>query len=120
MMKKIIIAVLMISAVATMSPADRARQMQTFLKLTDTQTAKVSTVLQQLTDAAKNDKATQARLKSDYTVHNMKPIYTYMLKNMDEVQAKIDPILTPEQRKTYDSMLAKTRENIQKAVASQQ
>jgi protein CpxP len=80
-----------------MNPADRAKQMQTSLKLTDDQTAKITAVLQM--QATKMDSVrTAANGDRDAMRSGMMPIRT---KANDQIKA----ILTPDQAAAYQKMM---------------
>jgi protein CpxP len=84
-----------------MSPADRAKQMQTQLKLSDDQTAKITAVLQM--QSTKMDSVrTAANGDRDAMRSGMMPIRT---KANDQIKA----ILTPEQATAYEKMMADMR-----------
>ncbi len=95
-----------------------AKELQKVLKLTDAQTSKVATIYEQKYQELQNDKVTQAKLKNWTATHNMKAIYDYMLNQMDVNEAKISPVLTAEQKKTYSAMQQKTRQAIKQKEAS--
>jgi protein CpxP len=79
-----------------MAPADRAKQLQTQLKLTDDQTAKVTAIY--TTMAAQRDSVTKAG--GDRSA--MRPL---MMSANEKVQA----ILTDDQKAQYKTMMAARR-----------
>ena len=83
-----------------MSPADRAKAMQTQLKLTDDQTAKVTAIF--TTAAAKRDSIKNAGGDREA----MRPV-------MMEANQKIQAILTPDQLAAYKQMMADMRAKMQ-------
>jgi protein CpxP len=83
-----------------MSPADRAKAMQTQLKLTDDQTAQVTTIL--TTAGAKRDSV----MKAGGDRSAMRPI-------MMDANQKIQAILTPDQQAAYKQMQADMRAKMQ-------
>ncbi|GAC1305053.1 MAG: hypothetical protein NVSMB24_13440 [Mucilaginibacter sp.] len=88
-----------------MSPADRAKQMQTQLKLTDDQTAKITAILQ--TQATKMDSVrTAANGDRDAMRAGMAPFRT-------AASAQIKAILTPDQAAAYQKMLDEQRARMQ-------
>src|ERR1700733_9089708 len=88
-----------------MSPADRAKQMQTQLNLNDDQTAKITAILQ--TQATKMDSVrTAANGDRDAMRAGMTPIRT-------ATNDKIKAILTPEQATAYQKMLDEMRARMQ-------
>jgi Spy/CpxP family protein refolding chaperone len=91
--------------VMRMNPADRAKQMQTQLTLTDDQTAKVTAILQM--QASKMDSVrTAANGDRDAMRSAMMPIMT-------ATNDKIKAILTPEQAAAYQKMLDERRARMQ-------
>ncbi len=102
------------------TPADQAKQLQLQLKLNDQQTGKLTVVLQQISKEQANDKVAQANLKNWQATHNTKAIISYILKQMDADAFRIEQILTPEQKKTFEKMVEKQRDGLQKMAASQQ
>ena len=78
------------------SPADRAKQMQTQLKLTDDQTAQVTAIF--TSAAAKRDSV----MKAGGDRSAMRPI-------MMDANQKIQAILTPDQQAAYKQMMADMR-----------
>lgn len=88
-----------------MSPEDRAKQMQTQLKLTDDQTAKITAILK--TQATKRD---SIRTASNGDRDAMR---TAMMPLMKESNEKIKAILTPEQATAYQKMLDEMRARMQ-------
>jgi protein CpxP len=84
-----------------MSPEDRAKQMQTSLKLTDDQTAKITVIFK--TQATKMDSIrTAANGDRDAMRTAMGPLRT-------STSAQIKAILTPDQDAAYEKMLADQR-----------
>ena len=100
--------------------ASQAKQLQVQLKLTDLQTAKITTVIQQMGKEQANDKAAQAQLKHWQDTHNTKAIIDYILKQLDVNAARIEQVLTAEQKKTFQEMVEKRRDGLKKMAASQQ
>jgi len=88
-----------------MSPEDRAKQMQTQLKLTDDQTAKITAILK--TQATKRD---SIRTASNGDRDAMR---TAMMPLMKESNEKIKAILTPEQATAYQKMQDEMRARMQ-------
>ena len=126
-MKWIVTVFMVIGMVATSyaqqtgrMPVDEVTQLQTQLKLTDAQTAKVKAVIQQIKKEQTDDKTTQANMKKWTETHNMKAISDYLLKQMDIESARIKPILTTGQKKIFEGMLTKSRDVLKKMAASQQ
>ena len=101
------------------TPADQAKQMQVQLKLTDVQTTKLTTVLQQIDNEHANDKTAQANFKNWQATRNTKAMINYVLKQMDADALRIEQILTPEQNKTFQEMVAKRRDGLKKMADSQ-
>ena len=101
------------------TPADQAKQMQVQLKLTDVQTTKLTTVLQQIDNEHANDKTAQANFKNWQATRNTKAMINFVLKQMDADALKIEQILTPEQNKTFQEMVAKRRDGLKKMADSQ-
>ena len=88
-----------------MSPEDRAKQMQTQLKLTDDQTAKITAILQ--VQAKKMDSVrTAANGDRDAMRSGMMPIRT---ASNDQIKA----ILTPDQATAYQKMMDDMRARMQ-------
>ena len=88
-----------------MSPEDRAKQMQTQLKLTDDQTAKVTAILK--VQATKMDSLrTASNGDRDAMRAAMGPIRT-------SITAQIKAVLTPEQATAYQKMLDDQRARMQ-------
>src|ERR1700742_4753825 len=88
-----------------MSPEDRAKQMQTQLKLTDDQTAKITAVLK--TQATKMDSVrTAANGDRDAMRSAMGPIRT-------ATTTQIKAILTPDQAAAYQKMMDEMRARMQ-------
>lgn len=100
-------------------PADEAKRLQLTLKLTDAQTTKLTTVLQQIQKQQMSDKTAQANMKNWQATHNTKAMIDYVLKQMDANAYKIEQVLTPEQNKTFKDMLGKRRDALQKMEAAQ-
>jgi len=124
---KFIAAIMMVAVMATNSNAQSARtpveqkakQLQTDLKLTDLQTTKVTVILQQILKDQENDKAAQANMKSWQAAHNTKAMIGYILKQMNENASRIEQVLTPEQKKAYEEKLEKRRDGLSKLAAAQ-
>ena len=88
-----------------MSPADRAKQMQTQLTLTDDQTAKITAILQ--TQATKRDSIrTASNGDRDAMMAAMRPL-------MQSTNAQIKAILTPDQAAAYQKMQDEMRARMQ-------
>jgi Spy/CpxP family protein refolding chaperone len=88
-----------------MSAADRAKQMQTQLKLTDDQTAKITAILQ--TQQTKMDSVrTAANGDRDAMRAGMMPIRT-------ATTTQIKALLTPDQATAYQKMLDEQRARMQ-------
>jgi len=83
-----------------MSPADRAKQLQTQLKLTDDQTAKITAIYQ--TQSTKMDSLRTAG--ADRSA--MRPL---MQATNDQVKA----VLTPDQATAYQKMMDERRARMQ-------
>ncbi|HVV54824.1 MAG TPA: hypothetical protein VHC47_05850 [Mucilaginibacter sp.] len=80
-----------------MSPEDRAKQLQTQLKLTDDQTAKITTIFKE--QAAKRDSImTAANGDRDAMRQGMMPL-------MRSTNDKIKAVLTADQAAEYDKMM---------------
>lgn len=99
--------------------AGQAKQLQLALKLTDQQTTRLTTVIQQINTEQTNDKAAQANLKNWQATHNTKAIINYILKQMDANASRIEQVLTTEQKKTFRAMLGKRRDGLKKLAAAQ-
>ncbi len=88
-----------------MSPEDRAKQMQTQLKLTDDQTAKITAILK--VQATKMDSVrTAANGDRDAMRSAMGPIRT-------TITAQIKAVLTPDQATAYQKMMDDQRARMQ-------
>jgi Spy/CpxP family protein refolding chaperone len=88
-----------------MSPADQAKQMQTSLSLTDDQTAKITAILQ--VQATKRDSIrTAANGDRDAMMAGMRPL-------MQNTQAQIKAVLTPDQQAAYQKMMDERRARMQ-------
>jgi len=83
-----------------MSPADRAKAMQTQLKLTDAQTTQITSIL--TTAGAKRDSIRNAGGDREA----MRPV-------MMDANQKIQAILTPDQQAAYKQMMADMRAKMQ-------
>ena len=122
-MAAILIMVNMVANVyaqAVQTPASKAKQLQVILKLTDAQTVKITAVLQKIAKEEAADQQTQANLKKWNETHNMKAIYTYLLKQQAYHGAKIRPILTASQDAVFEELLTKQHDAFTKMAASQQ
>ena len=88
-----------------MSPEDRAKQMQTNLKLTDDQTAKITTIL----------KTQQTRMDSLRTASNgdRDAMRSAMMPIMMSSNNQIKALLTPDQAAAYQKMLDERRARMQ-------
>jgi protein CpxP len=82
------------------SPADRAKELQTQLKLTDDQTTQITAIF--TTAAAKRDSV----MKAGGDRSAMRPI-------MQDANQKIQAILTPDQQTAYKQMMADMRAKMQ-------
>jgi protein CpxP len=81
-----------------MTPAEQAKQLQTELKLTDDQTSKITGIMQM--QATKMDSVrTASNGDRQAMMQGMMPIRTAM-------SAKIKAVLTADQAKAYDKMMA--------------
>ncbi|OKS88764.1 hypothetical protein [Mucilaginibacter polytrichastri] len=107
-------------AQAPKTPAEEAKKLQVELKLTDLQTTKITTILQQTESKQANDKAEQAKMKSWQTTHNTKAILNYLIEQMNAVARKVEAVLTAEQKKPFQEMLNKRLDAFRKIMASQQ
>jgi Spy/CpxP family protein refolding chaperone len=88
-----------------MAPEDRAKQLQTQLKLTDDQTAKITTIYK--TQAAKRDSIrTAANGDRDAMRSAMMPL-------MQATNTQIKAILTPDQVTAFEKMQADMRARMQ-------
>jgi len=88
-----------------MSPEDRAKQLQTQLKLTDDQTAKVTTIYK--AQSVKMDSIrTAANGDRDAMMAGMRPL---MQSTSDQIKA----ILTPDQATAYQKMQDERRARMQ-------
>jgi len=88
-----------------MSPADRAKQLQTQLTLTDDQTAKITAIYQ--TQATKMDSIrTAANGDRDAMMQGMRPL---MMATNDKIKA----ILTPDQATAYQKIQDERRARMQ-------
>ena len=99
--------------------ANQAKQMQAQLKLTDVQTTRLTAVLQQIDNEHANDKTAQANFKNWQATRNTKAMINFVLKQMDADALKIEQILTPEQNKTFQKMIAKRRDGLKKMADAQ-
>jgi Spy/CpxP family protein refolding chaperone len=88
-----------------MSPADRAKQLQTQLKLNDDQTAKITAILQ--VQATKRD---SIRTASNGDRDAMRAA---MMPLMQTTNTQIKAILTPEQATAYQKMIDEQRAKMQ-------
>jgi Spy/CpxP family protein refolding chaperone len=88
-----------------MSPADRAKQLQTQLKLSDDQTAKITSILQ--VQATKRD---SIRTASNGDRDAMRAA---MMPLMQTTNTQIKAILTPEQATAYQKMIDDQRAKMQ-------
>jgi protein CpxP len=115
-MRKILLTCCLLLGIATlsraqggggqrMSPEDRAKNLQTQLKLTDDQTAKVTVIYK--AQAAKRDSIrTAANGDRDAMRAAMMPL-------MQSTNAQIKALLTPDQATAYDKYLADQRARMQ-------
>ena len=88
-----------------MSPEDRAKQLQTQLKLTDDQTAKITTIYK--AQAVKTDSIrTAANGDRDAMRASMMPL-------MQSTNVQIKAILTPDQATAYQKMQDERRARMQ-------
>jgi protein CpxP len=88
-----------------MSPEDRAKQMQTTLKLSDDQTAKITAILK--VQATKMDSVrTAANGDRDAMRAAMGPIRT-------SITTQIKAVLTPDQAAAYQKMIDEQRARMQ-------
>lgn len=83
-----------------MNPADRAKQMQTQLKLTDDQTAKITAIYQ--AQSAKMDSMRTAGADREA----MRPV-------MQAANDKVKVLLTPEQAVAFQKMIDERRARMQ-------
>lgn len=83
-----------------MSPADRAKQLQTQLSLNDDQTAKITAIYQSM--ATKMD-----------SVRNAGGDFSAMRPMMQASNDKIKALLTPEQATAYQKILDERRARMQ-------
>lgn len=86
------------------SPEEQAKQLKEQLKLTDDQTAKLTAIYQ-----------TQAKTRDSIrTAANgdMQSMRQAMMPLMQSTNAKIQAILTPEQKTAYDKMVAERMERM--------
>ena len=88
-----------------MSPEDRAKQLQTALKLTDDQTAKI-TVIFKVQGTKMDSIRTAANGDRDAMRAAMGPLRT-------STTAQVKAVLTPDQATAYDKMLADQRARMQ-------
>ena len=114
-MRKILLTCCLLLGIATLSraqggggrmtPEDRAKTLQTQLKLTDDQTAKIVVIYK--SSAAKRDSIrTAANGDRDAMRAAMMPL-------MQSTNAQIKALLTPDQATAYDKMLADQRARMQ-------
>jgi protein CpxP len=88
-----------------MSPTDRAKQLQTQLKLTDDQTARITTILQ-----AQSTKMDSVRKASNGDRDAMRSAMMPMMKSSND---QIKAILTPDQAAAYQKMMDERRARMQ-------
>ena len=87
-----------------MSPEDRAKNLQTQLKLTDDQTAKVTAIYK--TQATKRDSIrTAANGDRQAMMQAMMPL-------MQDTNGKIKAVLTPDQATAYDKIVQERMERM--------
>jgi len=114
-MRKILLTCCILLGIATvsraqgggmrMSPEDRAKNLQTALKLTDDQTAKITVIFK--AQATKMDSIrTAANGDRDAMRAAMGPLRT-------STTAQVKAVLTPDQATAYDKMLADQRARMQ-------
>jgi protein CpxP len=117
----ILMIVMVINAYAQTgrTPVDQAKKMQVKLKLTDVQTTKLTTVLQQIDNEHANDKTAQANFKNWQATRNTKAMINYVLKQMDADALRIQQILTPDQNKIFQEMIKKRRDALNRMADSQ-
>ncbi|MFI5138059.1 MAG: hypothetical protein ACHQIM_09540 [Sphingobacteriales bacterium] len=84
-----------------MSPADRAKQLQTQLKLTDDQTAKI-TAIYTAQNTKRDSIRTAANGDRDAMMQAMRPL-------MEATNDKIKAILTPDQAAAYQKIQVERR-----------
>ena len=88
-----------------MSPEDRAKNLQTQLKLTDDQTAKITAILK--TQATKRDSIRTA------SNGDRQAMMQAMMPLMKDSNDKIKAILTPDQAAAYQKMMDEQRARMQ-------
>ncbi len=81
-----------------MSPADQAKQLQTQLKLTDDQTAKITSIMQM-----QNTKMDSVRTASN---GDRQAMMQGMMPIRQAMSAKVKAVLTADQATAYDKMMA--------------
>ena len=88
-----------------MSPEDRAKQLQTQLKLTDDQTAKITAIY----------KASAAKRDSIRTASNgdRQAMMQAMMPLMKDTNEKIKAVLTADQATAYDKMVQERMQRMQ-------
>lgn len=88
-----------------MSPEERAKQMQTQLKLSDDQTGKITSIYQ-----AQSTKMDSVRTASN---GDRQAMMQAMRPMMEESNKKVMAILTPDQQKAYTKMMEDMRARMQ-------
>lgn len=110
-MKKLILMLCLVAGITTLSKAQRmtteeqVKNMQTQLKLTDDQTAKITTIL----------KAQSTKMDSIRTAANgdRDAMRSGMMALRQASAPKIKAVLTPEQATAYEKMMADQRARMQ-------
>lgn len=87
------------------TPEERAKQMQTGLKLSDDQTSKITSILT-MQNTKMDSIRTAANGDRDAMMQAMRPM-------REESNKKIMAILTPDQQTAYDKMMADQRARMQ-------
>ncbi|RYE28592.1 MAG: hypothetical protein EOP42_16475 [Sphingobacteriaceae bacterium] len=113
-MKKLILMICFVAGITSLSkaqggqrrtPEEQAKAMQTQLKLSDDQTAKITSIMQM-----QNTKMDSIRTATNGDRDAMRTAMTPMRQAM---ATKIKAILTPEQATAYDKMQADMRARMQ-------
>lgn len=115
-MKKLILMLCFVAGITSLSkaqggggqrrsPEEQAKQMQTQLKLTDAQTAQITTILQM-----QSTKMDSIRTASNGDRDAMR---SGMMSMQQAMAPKIKAVLTPEQAAMYEKMMADRRARMQ-------
>ncbi len=112
-MKKLLLMLCLVAGITTLSkaqgqrrtPEEQAKNLQTQLKLTDDQTAKITSIMQM-----QSTKMDSIRTAANGDRDAMR---SGMMTVMQAMTPKIKAVLTPEQATAYDKMQAERRARMQ-------